>query len=207
MPQTDSISITPELSASAQKSRAGKLNCCEHSGSQMQGGQLSMTCFCEQETLNMKENMQGFWLCVFMSYGNAFSSQHWSKAGIWCTPIKRCSVIITVSNGEQYLEEKTLLLFLCFVRVLMVVLSSRAWNMHRLCLFLPFAQQSCSFSLVCQKTYLWLSIPKATTPIKPYCLIAVISFGFWPSPQWYHLLPFHRGCRLWSLSQPSALQF
>lgn len=89
MLQTDSISTTPELSASAQKSRAGKSNCCGESGSQIQGDRLSMTYFCEQEALNMKQNTQGFWLCVFTSYGNAFSSQHQSKAGIWCTTIKR----------------------------------------------------------------------------------------------------------------------
>lgn len=89
MLQTDSISITPELSASAQRSRAGKLNCCKQSGSQILGGGLAMKCFCEQEALNMKQNTQGFWLCVFTSYGNAFSSQHQSKAGIWCTTIKR----------------------------------------------------------------------------------------------------------------------
>lgn len=81
-----------------------------------------MTYFCEQEALNMKQNMQGFWLRVFTSYGNAFSSHIKARQASGAPLLKDCSVIITVFNGEGHLEEKTLLFFLCFVTVLTAAL-------------------------------------------------------------------------------------
>lgn len=161
MLQTYSISITPELSASAQKSRAGKLNCCELSGSQMQGGQLSMTCFCEQEVLNMKQSTQGFWLCVFTPYRNAFSSQHPSKAGIWCTLFKDCSVI-TVANAEKARRENLATFpVLSHSSYGCLTQSEHGTCTGFACSFLHYVpRQACLFSLVCQKTYLWLSMPK-----------------------------------------------
>lgn len=207
MLQTDSISITPELSASAQKSRAGKLNCCKQSGSQIQGGRLSMTYFCEQEALNMKQNTQGFWLCVFTSYGNAFSSQHQSKAGIWCTTIKR----LQCENKSLQYRRENLAIFPLLCRSSYGCLTQFE---HGTC-----TSFACSFLSPCTQTiFPFFSLVSENLPLAfhpksnnsnqtSYCLIPVISSGFWPSPHWHHLLPFHRGCRLWSLSQPSALQF
>lgn len=55
-----------------------------------------------------------------------------------------------------------------------------AWYMHRLCLFPPFTTYPAKvcqfFSLTRQKMYLWLSIPKVTTPVKPL----IVSFLWFP---------------------------
>lgn len=69
-------------------------------------------------------------------------------------------------------------------------------------------RQSCHFFSSVSENLPWAFYPKSYNSNQTsYCLIPVISSGFWPSPHWNGLFPFHGGCRLWSLSQPSALQF
>lgn len=85
--------------------------------------------------------------------------------------LKDCSVIITVFNGKGHLEEKTLLLFLCFVIVLMAALPSLSME-HAQALSVPSfhyvpMQSCCFFSTVSENLPLAFYIPKATTQIKP----------------------------------------
>lgn len=145
----------------------------------MQGGRLSMTCFCEQEVLNMKQNTQGFWFCVFTPYGNAFSSQHPSKAGIWCIPIQRlqCDNNSCQCWGTSRRENLATFPVLSHSSYGCLTQSEHGRCTGYACSFLHYIpRQSCLFSLVCQKTYLWFSIPKATTPIKPL----IVSFLWFP---------------------------
>lgn len=121
-----------------------------------------MTCFCEQEALNMKQNTQGFWVCAFTSYGNTFSSQHQSKAGIWGTTIKRlqCDNNSLPWWGTPRRENLAAFPVLCHRSYGCLTQSEHGTCTGFACSFLSLCTQAILlfYSLVCQKIYLWLSI-------------------------------------------------
>lgn len=116
--------------------------------------------------------------------------RHWVQS-----QLKDCSVTVTVLDGEgNLLLEKTLLVFMyCAVPrmatfLIVSMAHAQAWPV------ISFSYARCQNLMTFswhQKSYLWLSILRATYSSNQtsYCLISVISFGFWPSPHWHHHFP------------------
>lgn len=124
--------------------------------------------------------------------------------------LKDCSVIISLQWwGTSRRENLPVFPVLCHSSYGRLTQSEHGTCTGFACSFLSLCTQEILhfFSSVSENLPLAFYLKNYNSNQTSYCLIPVISSGFWPSPHWNHVLSSHGGCRLWSLSQPSALQF